>query len=332
MRYLFTILLLFVAVSSSLADDEENRPDFAGPLGIRSEAVLINHGLAWTPGQFHTLFAGEVEHSLFINHVNMWGPGENYFVDMELTRYSHHFRVGLGEGMELSAQIAKVWRGGGILDGTIEWFHNTFDLAKLQRPNHPPNDVKFTADGVTYLTKRDSGLGLANPVIGFKKELFYMSRIMELPNIALEVQVKLPLGDIKGQRATKGWDFLLDAQIHVPAGRNLSFYSTLGLLVTPGHKVISGIKTRSVQMFFFFGIEIWLGRNAMFELAYTHHEAVTKESRFGALSKGTHEFALGIKWAVAQNLFMEFGIIENSFNDFNTPDFGMHLGITWRVN
>ena len=28
---------------------------------------------------------------------------------------------------------------------------------------------------------------------------------------------------------------------------------------------------------------------------------------------------------------IEFGIIENSVNDFNTPDFGVHLGLIFRV-
>ncbi len=333
MRHLLIalVLILLAPFAEAVAGDEDNHPDMAGPLGIRSEAVLINNRLAWTPRRLHALPLGKMEYALHITHVNLWGWGACYFVDMERTRYSHHVRFGLGDGMEVSAEVPLIWQGGGILDSGIEWFHTTFGFTPLRRPDHPRNDVNFRAQGVKHLTKSDSGFGFGNPVIGFKKELFHMSRLMELPNIALEALFKLPLGDLRGNRATKGWDFLVDAQLQVPAGRDLSFYTTLGLLISPGQEVVLGIPTRAIQAFFFFGIEIWLERTVTLEFGYTLHEGVAKSTDFGALHKGAHEFALGFKWAVQDDVVIEFGIIENSVNDFNTPDFGVHLGLSFRT-
>ncbi len=332
MHHLLIVLTLVLLASEVFADDDRlDRPDMAGPLGIRSEAVLLNNGLAWTPGRLHTLPRGKVEYALHINHVNLWGFDDTYFVDMERTRYSNHIRVGLEHNVEISVEIPLIWQGGGILDGGIEWFHGTFGFTALRRPDHPQNNIRFDAKGVEHLTKADTGFGFGNPVIGIKKELFAIAPLLNLPNIALEALLKLPIGDLKGNRATKGWDFLIDAQIQIPATSDLTLYATLGVLITTGQEVVLGIPTRAIQMFFFLGIEIWLERNVTFEFNYTLHDGVAQHEEFGALHKSAHEFALGFKWAVQEDVIIEFGIIENSVNDFNTPDFGVHLGLIFRV-
>ena len=50
----------------------------------------------------------------------------------------------------------------------------------------------------------------------------------------------------------------------------------------------------------------------------------------GSFSTNSHEITLGWKWEFVNNVVLEFGLIENLINFENSPDFGIHAGLTWR--
>jgi hypothetical protein len=48
------------------------------------------------------------------------------------------------------------------------------------------------------------------------------------------------------------------------------------------------------------------------------------------LSSSSNEITLGAKWEVGRGTVLEFGLIENVITLGNSPDFGIHFGITTR--
>ena len=44
----------------------------------------------------------------------------------------------------------------------------------------------------------------------------------------------------------------------------------------------------------------------------------------------SHEIALGFKWQVAAGALLNFAILENVIDPYNTPDFGIHLELVLR--
>jgi hypothetical protein len=61
---------------------------------------------------------------------------------------------------------------------------------------------------------------------------------------------------------------------------------------------------------------------------YLFTEGVAED--LGDLSSPSHEITLGAKWEVIQGTVLEFGLIENVITLGNSPDFGIHFGITSR--
>jgi nucleoside-diphosphate-sugar epimerase len=50
----------------------------------------------------------------------------------------------------------------------------------------------------------------------------------------------------------------------------------------------------------------------------------------GDFSQNSNEITLGWKWELADRTVFEFGLIENILNFNNSPDFGVHAGLTFR--
>jgi hypothetical protein len=93
--------------------------------------------------------------------------GETATADLTLTR-------GIGHGLDLSLRLPWRWRGGGHLDGLIEWWHSTFHLKTGSRDAFLRN--AFRADGRTEQGNYFSwdgavGTGLGNVEVAARRRL-----------------------------------------------------------------------------------------------------------------------------------------------------------------
>ena len=51
---------------------------------------------------------------------------------------------------------------------------------------------------------------------------------------------------------------------------------------------------------------------------------------FSSFSELSHEVTVGWKWEIILGQILEVGLIENIITFDNSPDFGFHVGYSWR--
>ncbi|MGE0432303.1 MAG: DUF3187 family protein [Planctomycetota bacterium] len=308
-----------------------------GPLSLHTHAAVINTRLSYTPGRLGALPGGQSEILLAVSHTNLWGDAPGYFLDMEMMRASFRFHHGLGDGWEIDAELGLLWRGGGFLDEFIEGFHSLLGITQARRDNFARNQLNFTTrdsrGAIRWLDSSNEGLGMANPVIGIRKEL--ISQLRGRPGLTVGAHIKLPFGDrnMNIGLATGGWDFLVDVGLQLPIADPLQLFVVLGFIMSPGDDEALGIPTREFQTVFLIGFEWRIGVNVSFVFHFLRHDGVALPGNNEPLDLATHEFLGGFKWAPGRtdNLVLEFGVIENSIHDANTPDFGFHLAARIRL-
>ena len=68
--------------------------------------------------------------------------------------------------------------------------------------------------------------------------------------------------------------------------------------------------------------------NMSLVLQYLVSQGVAKD--LGDFSQNSNEITLGWKWELAERTVFELGLIENIIDFNNSPDFGIHAGLTVR--
>lgn len=260
---------------------------------------------------------------------NMWMQQANeYLMDAEVHTLSFGIYRGLGEGIEVSAELPVRYISGGFMDGLIEWFHNAFGLPSEGRDKYPRNRMVFAVN----LTGKDNGWisagasqrgwNLGNLVVGLS---FRIGAFKRLGMDAIgTLNVKLPTGTrtefFGGQAADYGLAFSL--------GKKLGRFHVYGCagLVLYGQDSMIGIELNRWHRSGLLAIEYHPPKSrhsAVFEVLTEN--GVAKD--FSEFRHGTYEVVMGYKWLASKRTLFEFGLLENMFFHDNSPDFGVHIGI-----
>jgi hypothetical protein len=95
-----------------------------------------------------------------------------------------------------------------------------------------------------------------------------------------------------------------------------------------GTEHLAGIELRPTQYSGLGALEWRFDSNMSLLLQYLVSQGVAKD--LGDFSQTSNEITLGFKWELAERTVFEFGLIENIINFNNSPDFGLHAGLTVR--
>jgi opacity protein-like surface antigen len=335
--------LLVIVATTSIATAEPrvahadalsmDRPLDWGPLTIKSHAILYHQRLGYTPGRIDVLPAGRGEVTAYISHANIWADMKNYFYDAEWTRYGLRASVGLPLGIEAALDLHLLWRGGGFLDAFIMDFHSWFGVTQARRDRFPRDHLRVATEGpngeLLWLDNSDSALGLANPTLTIRKEL--IRGFHARPALTAELMIKPPIGT--GASDSQGWQIGLDLAMRWAFADRFQAFVTIGHLFDTVDQKIFGIPTEKFQVFLMLGLEYRVSENVTFVFHFLYQARASSDHAFRLLSLPTHEFVGGLKWAPGgthDRWIVELGLIENSINDANTPDFGMHLALHHR--
>jgi len=175
LRILAGLTLVLAAVSSA--------QEAGGPLGAREEWLLAQPRLSLTPLPTDTLPAGRSQLRWRLDWGNDFGwrqdiPGEDpqqrsYLIDGEHRTLDLTARHGLTRSMEIELRVPLEWRGSGLLDGAIDWYHRWSGF--------PDNGRRFFAVDLYRVEGRDAngrpvawrgtGTGLGNIEIGGRLRL-----------------------------------------------------------------------------------------------------------------------------------------------------------------
>ncbi len=300
-----------------------------GPLSLRGQSALQIHHLSLTPSAPSTLHTEQWEAQVLTTWVNRWNISEGrFFIDNETLRLAAKLKYGMTERLQVGIEVPVLWRGGGIMDSMIDGFHKTFGLSRKRRDEFPENSfrVEFDQeDGSRFLLDEDdTGIGLQDIVVSSQATLTCGGTFW--PSLAAGLSISLPTGREEKLYGTTGFDLSL-ALLFAKRLDHLYLYLNGGY-TRFGTEDIGGVELKKDQWTLFSGLEYRLWKRTSLILQNLINSAVARD--FFEFSEFTDEITWGIKSELSPGLVMEFSFIENIINFKNSPDFGLHFGMTYR--
>lgn len=252
-------------------------------------------------------------------------PGENYLVDLELAELDITLHYKLSARWSAYAVVSGVSFSGGLLDGTIESFHDSFGFSDFGRPAVKKNDRNILFDlkstqSAAFETPTKGGL--LDPTFGLRYSGFKMPGSW---NFVVETAVKVP---VQGYRP-----YLSSGRTDVGVQLSLQrFGASRGVYISASGVYYDGSldapKTEPQLIpTLIVGVEQKLTQATHVILqGYASKSIYSRDvTDLDDLLKNKYQASLGLYHTHGEGVFM-FAITENLQNLNNTPDIGFQLG------
>jgi hypothetical protein len=333
----FRQIVTIVAVTQSAMAAAQAGSDWSstpavglGPLLLRSQSPLNLLQLTPTPLPPITVQRGQLDIGVLESWNNYFDvdPGGRYIIDAGTLGLTIGAGYGITDTLDVSVSLPVTYRGGGILDGFVEWFENGLGVPNKDRRRYPRNQflvLLHGEDGKTYqFTGTASGWGLED---GTATARYQISRGSETtPAILAGFGVKLPTGRENSFHSSGGTD--LEAGVSV--GQRLGRFHLYGTASLMQHAMseFAGVRLRRAQWSLASAVEY----RASLRTSYLLQGLVTSPSArdFGDFARPTYEVTFGFKRVLSRELMLEASVLENLFVFDNSPDVGFHVGLVWR--
>lgn len=300
-----------------------------GPLRLPSQSPFQSLRMGLIPTTPSTLSRNQWNLNVHANLANIWAnESKRYLVDYE----SLDAHLSLGYGLTGSMEIELAYQDrsvlGGILDGFISDFHETFGIEQDGRDQVPNGEVRIIIkdkNGKTLLSyENQSGNYSRGLSLGFKHRLTCGGRFIPAVSYALSTRWEIEDAGIVDR------EIPLDFGVSLSLAKRISsFYLYLsGGYFWYGGKRIQEIDLKETQISGMAAIEWRYHDNQSLILQCLISEGQAKN--LGPFSDPSYELTLGWKYALGLNQMLEIGLIENIIVWDNSPDFGVHVGFTHR--
>lgn len=263
-----------------------------------------------------------------------------YVLDAEVRQLWAYARVGGWDRVELGLHLPYEWRGGGVMDGFIEGFHDAFGLPDMDRDRRPRD--RFLVRGV----ERDGSVfSLDHPGYGFS-DLIVEPRVLLhrgddlLPAASLTVRLRLPTGRRKFQ-LSDGVDASLALDLSKRLGAlPLVAYATLAYTYH-AHAHVGGLTLARHRFMAALGLE-WEITPVVSFVVHAWLETPNVRGLYSDppppgvgradLSFGNYVsyVAVGFKAEPVPGLLVDLGILENILDPETTADFGVLASVAYR--
>jgi hypothetical protein len=256
------------------------------------------------------------------------GDGLFYF-DGEVTRIELAWSRGMPGKWELGVEMPVIRYSGGMFDHTIEEFHEAFGFGTAGRDVAPENDVGFIFlhdDGKLELDPDDAG--------NFEPGDLMLSARFSLPmpgkrtSAEAGVFVELPTGETDVLAGSGSTDVALSFSMGWTFSRcRLSFglgYALLGDLDGAPDIPINDSFSAGVTWEVRFTPRIW------WITQYLHSQSSVHDTGVEDVSDAAELVAIGPRFEMGRNLYLDFVAIEDAFNHNSDLDIGLLFNLTWR--
>ena len=327
---------LLLALAATAVPDAVAAEPPRGPAAIRDAQLLAQPRLTLPAVAAWTLAPGtwSVEASALWANSFSWTqdvPGESpevrlFLVDGEAVDADLTVRRGLSRNVDAAIRLPLQWRGGGTLDGFIDWWHRAFDTPDGDRPLFLEDAFRVegvTTSGEPFSWNDDRGLGLGD----LELEARYRVRdgSSTSPSTALVARVSLPTGSgpFAGQGLGAGGQLVAD----VPLSRSLDLYGGLGLTAQDTGPV-RGVLYAPVRAHGFLAVE-WR--------PWSRFSLVAETNAASRLVENVDSYP-GLHWIVnvtgridlGERTRLDVGFTENIRSQLTTTDFAFYAGVAVR--
>ncbi len=253
-------------------------------------------------------------------------PGGGVFlIDGEHYRTAIAVRRGVGRNLQVELVIPIISFQGGVLDSSIESFHDAFSLAQAGRLGVPKNAFEVyvrSAEGELFVDE-DPGVALGDIVVGTKFGLWRESKPRSI-EAAGEVLVKLPTGDEESFTGSGSTD--LGFQLLVTKYfRKSCLHASVGLAYLGEMKTL-GLDSQ-VNPSGMLAYERGLGTKNSILVQATVSQSPFRQLDLEELTRVSTQLTLGYKRVLGKQVLF-LGVTENVASFNNSPDIGFHVGLT----
>src|SRR5262245_23783694 len=249
-----------------------------------------------------------------------------YYVDGEfgLLDLTFHYRVASRTSVYLTLSAYNFT--GGILDGTIEGFHDTFGLGTDGRDwvARDRFQVISSIDGAntSFLDPPVDG-GFGDPVVG-ARHVWPLSRSHW--SVVLDGEAKFALRGERPFLSTGTNDYGLQTSLQGKYRRQGVYFSS-SFVMTDGR--VLGVKLdRQVIPTVTAAYEVGMTQHTNFLLQLYGSESTVRDSSLDAIGANKYEASLGVR-SHRGHVIYGFAVTENLKNFENTPDVGVSLTLAW---
>ncbi len=319
------VLLLFSCIGNVRAQEERA----GGFFSLRSQSPIqqlrvgIQHHPPWTVPE------GRWAIHFQYTWKNMWLYEENLFrVDGEVHEWVLRGAYGITDRLEVMAEIPVRYLTGGILDGLIEGFHDTFGYVQAGREKFPRD--QFAVD--IYVPQTGTRINLGASEAGWQLGNLVFSATYAITRSRKQKFRAVLTGNIKFPTATTQHLFgsqNIDLGLSLGTGYSwspLHIYYNAGFLYY-GDKEIMGIELRQwhLSMLLAFEFRKKGSRHSWIFQGLVESGVAVDYDEF---AKRTSEILLGYKHYYSSGWTFGIGILENIFYYDNSPDVALHLELT----
>lgn len=235
-RRLAALLALWILSAGALCADPYET--VRGPVEIRDEYLLSQPRLTLPAMGPDVLASGRWRIRMHLEGGNDFGSlykltedktdlDRRFFVDGERYTIDAQLRRGFGHGVDVGLRVPVRWRGGGWMDGLIEWWHTTFGFANNDRELHEQDQfiVEGRDEAFNELSWTEEGWGLGNVELDARWEFLRPARRSDWRAAAI-ARVGLPTGT--GPYETGSVDAGLQLVAARQASRRIDLYGGVG--------------------------------------------------------------------------------------------------------
>jgi hypothetical protein len=204
-----------------------------GPLEIRDEWLLAQPRLTLPALSPDPLPAGKTRLAVDFAWGSDfgWQPGmladtTDFLVDGEHRTLGFDLRHGLTRSLTVGLRLPVQWRGGGMMDGIIDWFHRVTGLPGGGRPIFPVDRLRVEWRGARRTVRWDTGAGTGLGDTELSGQWAFWRGGPDAAAAALVVRAALPTGT--GPFAGGGVDGGVQLVSAWPLHRAVDLYSGVG--------------------------------------------------------------------------------------------------------
>ena len=250
-------------------------------------------------------------------------------VDVETLRLELRVDWRITRWLQAGVTAPVIGQSGGFLDRTVEGFHRLFRLSNGGREEVPRNayGVYVLRNGQFWIARTKApGLRLGDVVLRLKTPL--LSREAG-PHLSLAGAMKIPTGRFEDLTGSEGTDLQLALLATQPIGKRWVIHYNLAFTKLGRPKRTIGFPIRSIrsQMLAF---EFLATTRLSLLMQTLSNTSLFPNSGLAPLNRTAYEIDAGIKVAITPAAVFEIGLIENLSQHQNTPDIGLHAGISIR--
>jgi hypothetical protein len=300
-----------------------------GPLSLVSQSPIQVLRLSLKPRSPITLEQGRLEFGWHETLVNVFAFKEqNFLFDHGSLMSSLSIAYGVTDSVQVELGYTDLSKFESIIDPLTDAYHELFGYAESGGGLFPSrdNEIRFY-DNTGNLQLLDREEGSWSRDISFAVQHNLTKGSDALPAVSYEVTARAHAGGFAQLEGRTPFSVGVSGAAAKRIGGEFYTYLNVGhAWHGPDH--YARVDLERAQWTGSLAFEWRYGPRSAWILQYMFSEGST--FRRESLNESSHEIALGWKREIAPGTVLEAGMIQNTVNYENSPDFGLHFGLRHR--